>query len=60
MRSVLLLLALALSTVAADYRAPAGKRYAVRRPGAESILPGGRIITPLGAQHPTGSGPFGL
>jgi YVTN family beta-propeller protein len=27
---------------------------------ASSILPGGRIITPLGEQHATGSGPFGL
>jgi DNA-binding beta-propeller fold protein YncE len=32
----------------------------MRRPGAESILPGGRIIAPLGRQYPTGPGPFGL
>lgn len=30
------------------------------RPGADSVLPGGRIITPFGAQHLTGPGPFGL
>ncbi|MEP7362857.1 MAG: hypothetical protein ABI972_06345 [Acidobacteriota bacterium] len=45
---------------AADYRPPAADRPAVRRPGAESVLPGGRVITPLGQQYPTGPGPFGL
>jgi uncharacterized membrane protein YgcG len=29
-------------------------------PGAASILPGGRIISPLGHQYVTGPGPFGL
>src|SRR3981189_764117 len=45
---------------AAEYHAPAGTRPAVRRPGAESILPGGRVIAPLGRQFQTGPGPFGL
>jgi len=33
---------------------------AARRPGADSILPGGRIINPLGRQFSTGPGPFGI
>ncbi len=45
---------------AQEYRAPAGTRHAIRRPSAETILPGGRILTPLGRQYPTGPGPFGL
>ena len=45
---------------AAEYTAPAGTRPALRRPGAASILPGGRIIAPLGIQYVTGPGPFGL
>ena len=45
---------------AADYRAPAGTRPAIRHPGAPSILPGGRIIAPTGRQYVTGPGPFGL
>src|ERR1700690_3715262 len=45
---------------AAEYSAPAGIRPALRRPGAASILPGGRIISPLGHQYVTGPGPFGL
>ena len=32
----------------------------MRRPGAASILPGGRIISPAGRQYVTGPGPFGL
>lgn len=44
----------------ADYAAPAGLRPAVRNPAGESILPGGRIITPPGKQYTTGPGPFGL
>jgi YVTN family beta-propeller protein len=51
---------LAWSLIAAEYHAPAGTRPAARRPGAESILPGGRIIAPLGSQYGTGPGPFGL
>jgi len=55
-----LLLFLAIPLAAADYSAPAGIRPALRRPGAASILPGGRIIAPLGHQFVTGPGPFGL
>src|SRR5580700_8399505 len=55
-----LLLFLALPMAAADYSAPAGIRPALRRPGAASILPGGRIISPMGRQYVTGPGPFGL
>lgn len=49
-----------LAVGAADYRTPAGERTATRRPGATTILPGGRIVTPYGEQHATGPGPFGL
>src|ERR1700722_3230314 len=35
-------------------------RPAIRRPGAASILPGGRVIAPIGVQYSTGPGPFGL
>src|SRR5882724_6835904 len=55
----LILLTATLST-AAEYSAPAGQRPAIRRPGAASILPGGRIIAPLGIQYISGPGPFGL
>jgi YVTN family beta-propeller protein len=55
-----LLLAGLSGLAAADYRTPAGERMAARRPGAESILPGGRMIAPLGRQFTTGPGPFGL
>lgn len=51
---------LAQAAFGADYTAPAGNRHAVRRPGSESILPGGRIISPLGRHYSTGPGPFGL
>jgi len=44
----------------ADYRTPAGDQTAARRPGATTVLPGGRIVTPYGEQHATGPGPFGL
>ncbi|HPT28333.1 MAG TPA: alkaline phosphatase family protein, partial [Bryobacteraceae bacterium] len=43
-----------------EFRAPAGDRPAARRVGAESILPGGRMIEPLGRQYATGPGAFGL
>ncbi|HTM50488.1 MAG TPA: alkaline phosphatase family protein [Bryobacteraceae bacterium] len=59
MTAALLLLIPAL-LAAAEYAAPAGARPALRRPGAASILPGGRIIAPLGIQYVTGPGPFGL
>jgi DNA-binding beta-propeller fold protein YncE len=46
--------------LAAEYRTPAGAEPAARRPGATSILPGGRLIDPLGRYFQTGPGPFGL
>src|SRR6476646_3265149 len=57
---VALLLLIPVLLAAAEYSAPAGTRPALRRPGAASILPGGRIIAPLGIQYVTGPGPFGL
>ncbi len=55
------LLVLACCTaLAADYRPPAENRPAVVRPGAASILPGGRAIAPVGKHYKTGPGPFGL
>ena len=57
-----LLLAIVLTLPAAagaEYRTPAGQRYAVVGRTA-SILPGGRILEPLGQQIDTGPGPFGL
>lgn len=56
----ILVVLLAMPLVAAEYSAPAGIRPALRRPGAASILPGGRIISSLGNQYITGPGPFGL
>ncbi|MCW5962617.1 MAG: hypothetical protein KIT83_01155 [Bryobacterales bacterium] len=63
---ILILSALAVAclltspTLAQHFATPAGERTAVKRLGAESILPGGRIITPLGRQYSTGAGPFGI
>ena len=54
------LLGLVLAAWAADYATPAGQFPALRRPGAASILPGGRVVLPLGELHATGPGPFGL
>lgn len=56
----LLALLLAVAAMAAEYAAPAGIRPALRKRSGESILPGGRIIAPLGHQYITGPGPFGL
>lgn len=50
----------ALPLAAAEYVSPAGIRPATRRPGAATILPGGRVISSLGTQYVTGPGPFGL
>jgi YVTN family beta-propeller protein len=58
--TVVLILFAALGLTAAEYSAPAGVRPAIRRPGAASILPGGRVIAPMGVQYVTGPGPFGL
>ena len=59
-RCLTLLAFLFLANLSADYRTPASDKPAQRRPGATSILPGGRQITPLGRQYSTGPGPFGL
>ncbi|MGA2268651.1 MAG: hypothetical protein ABSH44_09300 [Bryobacteraceae bacterium] len=62
-RSSLAVLTFAVLVAAQSYTAPAGIRPALRGPmgtPGSSILPGGRIITPLGEQYATGSGPFGL
>ena len=59
-RAVLLIAALSSNVHAEVFRPPAGERTTARRPGAESILPGGRIVAPLGQTFSTGPGPFGL
>jgi YVTN family beta-propeller protein len=51
---------LASVAFAVNYSAPAGMRYALRRPGAASILPGGRVLAATGHQQITGPGAFGL
>jgi YVTN family beta-propeller protein len=53
------LVAFSISIPAQSYTAPAGDRPASRREGP-SILPGGRIIAPLGDEYRTGPGAFGL
>jgi DNA-binding beta-propeller fold protein YncE len=60
MRAAALFVWCCLLADAQHYRAPAGTQPAARRPGAASILPGGRIITPLGRQFITGPGSFGI
>jgi YVTN family beta-propeller protein len=47
------------AAAAESYVAPAGIRPALRR-AESSVLPGGRVISPLGDQYVTGSGSFGL
>ncbi|MGA2157553.1 MAG: hypothetical protein ABSH37_24355, partial [Bryobacteraceae bacterium] len=44
---------------AQSYTAPAGDRPALRRSGP-SILPGGRIVAPLGEEYSTGPGAFAI
>ncbi len=58
--ALLMLSALCVCAWAQHYATPAGERPAIKRLGAESILPGGRIVTPLGRQFSTGAGPFGI
>jgi DNA-binding beta-propeller fold protein YncE len=53
-------LTLALAAAAAFGQMPAGNRQAERADSGTSVLPGGRLITPLGEQFFTGPGPFGL
>lgn len=60
MRLPLIAAFLLVPSFCADYRTPAGERAAMPRPGAETILPGGRALTPLGQQFRSGPGPFGL
>src|SRR5947209_7013576 len=54
-----LLLSWSLVLLGQQFNAPAGSRTAHRH-DQTSILPGGRIIFPIGEQHITGAGPFGL
>jgi YVTN family beta-propeller protein len=53
-------LLLAAALMHGDFRPPAGTRPAAVRRGAASILPGGRLITPIGKSYTTGPGAFGL
>ncbi|MFN0104198.1 MAG: bifunctional YncE family protein/alkaline phosphatase family protein [Bryobacteraceae bacterium] len=55
-----ILAAIVFQLAAADYRPPAGDRPVAKRPGGESIIPGGRSTAPLGRQYQTGPGPWGL
>jgi len=57
---ILFLFGVPLFLAAADYVPPAGERPAVRRPGAESVLPGGRVVSPLGQQFVAGARPRAL
>src|SRR5579884_3536009 len=60
-RRCLVLAAASALVFAADYRTPAGERPARRtEDGSGVILPGGRLLSPYGAQFTTGPGPFGL
>ena len=56
----LLSLVLFFPNLQADFRPPAGERYAIRGAHGDSILPGGRVIEPAGSQFPTGPGPFAM
>ena len=58
-RFTLTLLTLSSTLAAQAYHAQAGVRPAQRHP-AGAVLPGGRIIYPLGDQYVTGPGAFGL
>ncbi len=57
---VFLSVLLALPLWASEYEAPARDRVAVPRPGATSVLPGGREIEAHGRQFATGPSPFGI
>jgi len=50
---------LGMATGQTFYCPPAGVRPPTRRSGG-SIVPGGRVVAPLGDQFPTGPGSFGL
>ena len=51
---------IAVAAYTADFQAPAGVRPASRISDTEAILPGGRLVRPLGRQFATGPGPFGI
>ena len=56
-----LLVTVAFLAIAADYRTPGGTAAARRtEEGQGTVLPGGRLLSPLGRQFVTGPGPFGL
>src|ERR1700750_1072790 len=58
-RALLGIILAAAAAPGAEYQSPAGQRYAVAGRSV-AILPGGRILEPLGQQIDTGPGPFGL
>jgi len=61
MKAIYILVGLALSSAAADYRTPAGLAKTQRtEEGPGTILPGGRVLEPFGKEYTTGPGPFGL
>ena len=56
-----LFLLLTLSATAAEFHTPAGPLPARRtEAGPGTVLPGGRLLSPYGAEYTTGPGPFGL
>ncbi len=44
----------------AGFQPPAGERPAIRGEHGSAVLPGGRVVQPLGLQFPTGPGPCGM
>ncbi len=50
----------ALGLQISRFETPAQYRAAAKRTAGPSVLPGGRIVSPLGKQFVTGPGPFGL
>jgi len=61
MRKLWFVLLIILTVNAAEFHTPAGVRPAIRtEKGAGTVLPGGRLISPYGAEYTTGPGPFGL
>lgn len=55
----MLLFAVGVSCVGQHYSAPAGERLANAKPDS-AVIPGGRLLTPVGQHYFTGSGTFGL
>lgn len=56
---LVLIAAVSYAFQASHYETPAGFRAPIRWSGG-AVLPGGRLIAPLGRQLKTGPGPFGL